>query len=970
MKATAPPEARAETTGATTGPVPGRTDGVRRWIRTHPGLVVLLLVPLLVFGVPQLFGWTFADGDNFLQNLPMRVLVGRDLRHGVLPLWNPYLFSGTPLLGGFNAGAAYPTTWLMAVLPTFAAWWLNLALAYDIAIVGTYLFLRRQGVGSTAATFAAAAFAFAGYMTAQIVHIDLISGAAWLPWMVMAVHALTPGRPPGPAPVRHDPGASARRRGWVALLAVSVGLTILSGGAEAIIDSAVLVAVYTIGRLIEAGGFRPDRRRAGLGSVAAVAVGTAGGVALGAAQWIPGAAFAAQSQRATTTYTFFTSGSLPYRALTLIASPFVLGANEGHPGNYAGPYNFPEVTSYVGVLALIAVCSLGLRRYRTRPEARHWWIWYVILGVGILTALGGQTPFGHVMYLIPVVSDERLLSRNLLLVDFSLAILLGWWMHLLMEGRAEAISASPGQGTRPPKSPRRPRWQKGERTEIIVTCLPLAFMVAACLFLWIDGPSLYRLLAAQVAVTATTREHVAALVTAGVVIAAAATAIVLGRQRLSVRQLRRWLAAVMTIDLVLFNCFVIRLPVTEATALAVGPLSTAFHAQVGEGRFIIYDPDEFYTDQLYALGQTDLNIYARVPSAQGYTALSSGVYFAGTGAHYQEDLNPADLSGPVWDDLNVTTLLSLPSYFVTQVGQSVAGAGHLPTPAHEGEFVEPAPPTSFALAPATVHQWYFGGAFTVRSITVPLMGGTSRPPRIGVLTASGGRQWLPPTDTSVTDVGGHRTLRVSLPTPVRAAGVLATPAGGGAAMVGVPEVLSSPWGTVALDGRLQEDVAGPHWRFTGTLGSFGAFRNVHTLGWAWITAPGGGPAGPGSAVTAQATTESGSQRILVRTTGAAALQRSQSWSTGWRATIQRVAPGSGAPLGPSASVPVTQSGVIQKVALPGAGLYQVSFTYAAGSALLGVALSALATVGLAVWAVTEMMARRRRSRGRQPAGGP
>ena len=160
----------------------------------------------------------------------------------------------------------------------------------------------------------------------------------------------------------------------------------------------------------------------------------------------PGAVFAAQSQRATTTYTFFTSGSLPYRALTLIASPFVLGANEGRPGNYAGPYNFPEVTSYVGVLALIAVCSLGLRRYRTRPEARHWWIWYVILGVGILSALGGQTPFGHVMYLIPVVSDERLLSRNLLLVDFSLAVLLGWWMHLLLAGRAEAASAGPGRG--------------------------------------------------------------------------------------------------------------------------------------------------------------------------------------------------------------------------------------------------------------------------------------------------------------------------------------------------------------------------------------------------------------------------------------------------------------------------------------------------------------------------------------------
>ena len=89
----------------------------------------------------------------------------QDLDHGDLPLWNPYLFSGTPLLGGFNAGAAYPVTWLMAILPVFTAWTLNLALAYDVALAGMYLFLRRQSISSTAATFGAATFAFAGYMS-------------------------------------------------------------------------------------------------------------------------------------------------------------------------------------------------------------------------------------------------------------------------------------------------------------------------------------------------------------------------------------------------------------------------------------------------------------------------------------------------------------------------------------------------------------------------------------------------------------------------------------------------------------------------------------------------------------------------------------------------------------------------------------------------------------------------------------
>ena len=47
-------------------------------------------------------------GDNLQQNYPLHVLVGSMLRHGQLPFWNQYIFSGTPLMADFNAGAFYP----------------------------------------------------------------------------------------------------------------------------------------------------------------------------------------------------------------------------------------------------------------------------------------------------------------------------------------------------------------------------------------------------------------------------------------------------------------------------------------------------------------------------------------------------------------------------------------------------------------------------------------------------------------------------------------------------------------------------------------------------------------------------------------------------------------------------------------------------------------------------------------------
>ena len=55
---------------------------------------------------------------------------------------DPYIWSGAPLLAGWNAGAAYPLTLLFAVAPPVAAWTLNMILTWVIAGLGMFAFLR------------------------------------------------------------------------------------------------------------------------------------------------------------------------------------------------------------------------------------------------------------------------------------------------------------------------------------------------------------------------------------------------------------------------------------------------------------------------------------------------------------------------------------------------------------------------------------------------------------------------------------------------------------------------------------------------------------------------------------------------------------------------------------------------------------------------------------------------------------
>ncbi len=932
------------------------------WLRAHPGMVVVLAVPPVLFLAPLVVGRVFLDGDNFLQNFPLRVLVGHDLRHGSLPLLDPYLFSGTPLLGGFNAGAAYPATWVLAFVPRFAGWSLGLAATYDLAALGTYLFLRRQSLPSTPATFGAATFAFAGYMSGQILHVDLIQAAAWLPWTLLAVDALLPASPSDPRAGFHRPQSARASARWAALLALVVGLTALTGGTEVVIDGLLGVLVYAVWQLVTQGR-RGVAGRIVARSAAWVAGGLVGGLALGAAQLVPGFVFHSQSQRAGASYAFFTTGSLDFHLLPLLVSPFLLGTDQSTPSLFVGQYNLAEATDYMGILALVATCVLWCRRFRRRPEARAWRVWYALAALGLLSALGGATPFGHLLFLVPVVNDERLLNRNLLLVDFAMAVLLAWWLRALLDRPAPAPSPS----SAPPAASRRGvasviGWRPGRRAEILLTAAPATLMVVSAAALWIDGPLLLRLLDAMGGLTPTARYELAGLVTLGAAIGVTGTVLVLVESRLTLATLRRSLAAVLAVDLVVLTVFLLHVPIPERTAQAQTPPARALARLTAGGRFLVYDPDEFSRDDLYALGQTDLNLFPGTPSGQGYAALTDGAYYQATGAHLQEDLDPASLRGPVWDDLDATALLSLPVYFVTPTGSGPPAGSPLQFPPTPGAAVRdytgaPLPTdTPLTLAPGASHVWYLGGPLSVSAWSVPVERGSPSDLAASVVTARGGT-----AGATVRSATG-RSVQVA-GSGAGIAGVAVRNRSNRTVVVGVPSADAAETGPVTLDGRMQYGVDASHWRYVGTLGPFGAFVNLRARGWAWTSGPVGGSPAAGTAVTAGPPAADGSQSIGVRAAAPVDLVRSMSWTPGWQASARPV----GANHATAArSLVVRADGIVQQVALP-AGDWTVTFSYRPASATAGIVVSAVVVALLLAGAVVDVVlvvrARRRRTGG-------
>ncbi len=247
--------------------------------------------------LPDLIGGRLLiTGDNLQQNYPLHVLVGSMLRHGQLPFWNQYIFSGTPLMADFNAGAFYPLIGFFVIMPDRAAWLATEIVLFSGIAIGMYVFLRVLKLSTTACILAAATYAFAGPVLSQVNHVDMTEGFLAIPWMLLAVHQI----------VRNG------RWRWSILLGIAFATVILAGAPEAMLDEALMIIAYAVA----SAGFNRERwwrvvSRCGAGFALALS--------LAAIQWLPGLEAIRNSQRATGVVA--DRGQLPETVRHLLARP-------------------------------------------------------------------------------------------------------------------------------------------------------------------------------------------------------------------------------------------------------------------------------------------------------------------------------------------------------------------------------------------------------------------------------------------------------------------------------------------------------------------------------------------------------------------------------------------------------------------------------------------------------------------------
>src|SRR5690348_17780079 len=93
--------------------------------------------------------------DVLRELYPWKTLVVDELKHGQFPLWNPYNFSGSPLLANYQSQVFYPFTFVYFLFPQTTAWTIMVILQPLLGVLFFYLFATEIGLGAGAAMLSA-----------------------------------------------------------------------------------------------------------------------------------------------------------------------------------------------------------------------------------------------------------------------------------------------------------------------------------------------------------------------------------------------------------------------------------------------------------------------------------------------------------------------------------------------------------------------------------------------------------------------------------------------------------------------------------------------------------------------------------------------------------------------------------------------------------------------------------------------
>jgi hypothetical protein len=376
-------------------------------------LLVLIFLNRAVRMEGVFFGADEIGSDLLHFAYPYREFWATDyLKKGQVPLWNPYLGSGLPILAEAQTGIFYlPAIILYYFLRPEVAFNYLIIFCFVFAALGTYWFGRRIGLRPAMAFFSASVFVLSGFMWGHLRHVPIITAVVFMPWMFWLTEKIL----------------EQPRLIFGGLLSILVALSFLAGH---LTSTYLIILVLSVYFLLRLGQNFARWQKENMWPVVLFGTAVLLGMMVASVQLVPSLELISYSTRPLGGTERMVGPLFAWKYLVFFLSPYLLGDPSRGTWNM-DKENYWENIGYLGILPLLlALLALvfGLKKQRQVGLPLKFCLTLtLVLTLGLLTPV-----YRWFLGWVPGFSFTRVPGRFLLFVDFFGAILAGFGLEMVV----------------------------------------------------------------------------------------------------------------------------------------------------------------------------------------------------------------------------------------------------------------------------------------------------------------------------------------------------------------------------------------------------------------------------------------------------------------------------------------------------------------------------------------------------------
>ena len=334
-----------------------------------------------------------AQPDVISQIFPWKHLVIDSWKNGQVPLWNPYILSGNPLLANYQSGVFSSINILFFLFNFKIAWSMAVLIQPLLAGIFMYLFTRSLKLGKFSSLISAVSFMFCGFITTWMSYTTLSLAISFLPLGLFAIEEYS----------------QTKLKRFLFLLFITFPLSLFSGHFQTSLYFVLYVLAYIAFKFFE------TRNKKDLINYLTFSF---LGIAFSSIQILPSIELYLQAVRSDI---FQKISPLQLTHLTTILAPDFYG-NPVTRNDIFG--NYAEQSSFLGVIPFL------LSIFAFFSKSKKVTFFFIMAVVSLLLCINSPLVDLFISLKIPVLSTASL-SRILVLFSFSAAVLSGYGLEKL-----------------------------------------------------------------------------------------------------------------------------------------------------------------------------------------------------------------------------------------------------------------------------------------------------------------------------------------------------------------------------------------------------------------------------------------------------------------------------------------------------------------------------------------------------------